>query len=203
MRRTPVLFGACIFVTGLFYLYVQFFWPEFDATIAHFLRREAGPAVAMVMGFISFWGNSYMMVASPFIAGFLFWLGGLRREALLSISVFLADVVNIGLKLAFNRARPEEMDIFPKFQQASFPSGHVVHYVVFFGFVLAVMLLNRRIPAVLRWLIGSLCIFLMAGVSVSRIYLGTHWATDILAAYIIGFIMLFALVVFYARKRPV
>jgi len=61
------------------------------------------------------------------------------------------------------------------------------------------MLANSRINLILRWIIGLLCIFLIVGVSIARIYLGTHWATDILAAYIIGFMMLAVVILLYFK----
>jgi len=71
--------------------------------------------------------------------------------------------------------------------------------VVFFGFILVIMLLNSRINLILRWGIGLLCILLITGVSIARIYLGDHWATDILAAYIIGFMMLGVVILLYLK----
>jgi membrane-associated phospholipid phosphatase len=171
-------------------------WPGFDQAVADLIGKDRGELFTFLMKFISAWGESYMMVATVLMAALLFYWKGLKKEAWLSLSVFIADVINIGLKVLFNRPRPQEMDIFPSFQQNSFPSGHVVHYVVFFGFVLYVMVSHRHIPQVLRSLIGGLCAFLIAGVSVSRIYLGTHWASDILIAYVIGFLMLTFLIIY-------
>jgi membrane-associated phospholipid phosphatase len=64
------------------------------------------------------------------------------------------------------------------------------------------MLFNSRINLVVRWAVGLLCAFLIAGVSVGRIYFGTHWASDILPAYIVGFVMLAVVVLQYLRRKP-
>ena len=165
--------------------------------------QDRGQGFAGLMGFISWWGVSYVMIGSVLVAAILFFAASFKREALFTLAVFIADIINVFLKLIINRHRPDEVVIFPRFQQASFPSGHVVHYVVFFGFILAVMLLNTRINLMLRWGIGFLCAFLIAGVSVGRIYFGTHWASDILPAHIIGFIMLAVIILQYLRKPPV
>jgi membrane-associated phospholipid phosphatase len=144
---------------------------------------------------------SYVMIGSVFVAAFLFFVTSYKREAWFTLGVFSADIINVFLKLIINRHRPDEVVIFPKFQQASFPSGHVVHYVVFFGFILAVVLVNSRINAILRLGIGLLCVFLIAGVSVARVYFNTHWASDILPAYIIGFMMLAVLILLYVKGK--
>jgi len=184
---------------AIFSLFAHFFWPTFDADISGLIRQDRGKGFSALMGFISWWGMDYKMIYTVFCASLLFFVTSYKREAYFTLSVLIADIINILLKLIINRHRPDEVVIFPKFQQASFPSGHVVHYVVFFGFILAVMLVNSRINWVLRWSIGLLCIFLMAGISVARIYLNTHWATDILAAYIIGFMMLGVVILLYLK----
>jgi undecaprenyl-diphosphatase len=182
-------------------LYVHFYWPTFDADISSIIRQDRGKSFSVLMGLISWWGKNYVMILSVFGVSLLFFVTSYKREAWFTFSVFIADIINVFLKLIINRPRPEAVDIYPKFQQGSFPSGHVVHYVVFFGFILAAMLVNSRINMILRWSIGLLCIFLIAGVSVARIYLGTHWATDILVAYIIGFMMLAVVILLYLKGK--
>ncbi|MBF0490037.1 MAG: phosphatase PAP2 family protein [Candidatus Omnitrophica bacterium] len=198
-RGIVLFYIAGVVSLVLFSLYIHFFWSTFDADIAGVIRQDRGKAFAAVMGFISWWGMSYVMIVSVFCASLLFFLASYKREAWFTLSVLVADIVNIFLKLIINRHRPDEVVIFPKFQQASFPSGHVVHYVVFFGFILAVMLFNSSIHKGLRGIVSLLCVFLIAGVSVARIYLGTHWATDIVAAYIVGFMMLGVVILLYLK----
>lgn len=189
-----VLAVACLV---FFTLFVHFFWPSFDRQLTDILRQDRGNIFSAVMGFISWWGMGWMMIVPVFITSAVFFITSYRREALFVFSVFIADGLNILLKSMINRSRPETIDVYPKFQQGSFPSGHGVHYAVFFGFILTVMLVSPRIPKVLRWIVGALCVFLIAGVSVARIYLGTHWPSDILAAYILGFVLLGGILLLY------
>jgi len=182
-------------------LFIYFFWPTFDIDISGIILQHRGKSFAVMMGFVSWWGVSYVMIGSVFVASFLFFVTSYKREAWFTLGVFIADIINVFLKLIINRHRPDEVVIFPKFQQASFPSGHVVHYVVFFGFILAIMLFNSRVNAILRWSIGLLCVFLIAGVSVARIYFNTHWASDIIPAYIIGFMMLAVVILLYLKGK--
>ena len=199
-HKIVVMFYVGVVISiALFSLFVHFFWPTFDADISGIIRQDRGKNFSNLMSFISWWGMDYKMIWSVICVSFFFFITSYKREAWFILSVFIADIINILLKLVINRHRPDEVVIFPKFQQASFPSGHVVHYVVFFGFILAVMLVNSRINVVLRWSTGLLCIFLIAGISVARIYLNTHWATDILAAYIIGFMMLGIVILLYLK----
>ena len=190
-----------VLALGLFTAYVHFFFSCFDKQLMDILHQDRGKTFAAMMGFISWWGMNMNMVWPVFAVAALFFIASYQREAWLTLAVFIADGVNVLLKLAINRSRPQEMDIYPKFQQASFPSGHVVHYVIFFGFILTVLLVNPKIPKIVRWLGGALCVFLITGVSVARIYLGTHWPSDILVAYILGFVMLGILILFYIKSR--
>lgn len=198
-KRIAVFYTGGILALTIFLLCVYFFWPAFDPQISNLIRQDRGRFFSAVMGFVSWWGMSYMMIVPVFVVSALFFILSYKREAGFVLSVFIADTLNIFLKLLINRPRPEEMDIFPKFQQASFPSGHVVHYVVFFGFIFTVMCVHSRIPLLIRWSISVLCVFLILGVSVARIYLGTHWATDILVAYILGFILLGVIILQYLK----
>ncbi|MBF0385293.1 MAG: phosphatase PAP2 family protein [Candidatus Omnitrophica bacterium] len=191
-----------VFSFILLSLLIHFFWPTFDAQVIGFIRQDRGKGFSALMAFISWWGINTRMIWTVVFVAAMFFINSFRKEALFTLSVFIADGINIILKLLIHRSRPEAIDIYPKFQQGSFPSGHVVHYVVFFGFILTVMLVSQRIPKVLRWVAGALCVFLIGGVSIARIYLGTHWPTDILVAYIIGFMLLSVGILQYLRGRP-
>jgi undecaprenyl-diphosphatase len=96
--------------------------------------------------------------------------------------------LDLFLKYAFHRTRPtsEAVKVLQELTTPSFPSGHVVHYVVFFGFLLATMFYVPRIPKEVRIVIGAFCGFLILAVGFSRIYLGAHWATDVIGGYLVG-----------------
>lgn len=83
-------------------------------------------------------------------------------------------------------------------RDSSFPSGHVLHYVVFWGFVCYLWSrtvkhpLLRRIPvAVVSSMIGT--------VGISRVYLGHHWLTDVLGSYSLGSGILLSLIGLHTR----
>lgn len=172
---------------------------SFDVQLTEFIRLKREFDLTPLMRFIDYWGMGPNMVLWVFVAAIIFYLAAYKREALFLMLIFVADAINVFFKILFNRARPEEMVIFPKFQQASFPSGHVVHYVSFFGFLLALMLIHKHIPKLIRYPLSFFCIFLLMGVGVSRVYLGTHWPTDILAAYLLGGVLLFGIIYLYKK----
>lgn len=200
-KKIAFSYAFVVFCLIFFSVIIHFFWPGFDEQVISYVRQNRGKSFSGLMTFISWWGTSFQMTWTVLVAALVFRLASYKREAWFVLSVFPADVVNVLLKLIINRPRPhpQVMSAILKFQQSSFPSGHVVHYVVFFGFILTVMLVQSRIPRIVRWAIGLLCVLLVAGVSIARIYEDTHWPTDILAAYIIGFMMLAAVILQYLK----
>ena len=67
----------------------------------------------------------------------------------------------------------------------SFPSGHVMHYVVFLG-TLAFVLSTSVKPGVNRWLIQGAVLAVLMVIGLSRVYLGVHWPSDVLGGYAVG-----------------
>ena len=200
-KRVAFSYVSVIFCLILFLVFIHFFWPTFDEQVISLVGQDRGKSFSVLMGFISWWGMSFQMTWTVLVAALLFRLASYKREAWFVLSVFPADIVNVLLKLIINRPRPhpQAMSGILKFQQSSFPSGHVLHYAVFFGFILTVMLVQPCIPRIVRWGVGLLCVLLIAGVSIARIYAGTHWPTDILVAYTLGFMMLAVVILQYLK----
>jgi undecaprenyl-diphosphatase len=130
-------------------------------------------------------GAAVLTILTLAAAGFLV----LQRKRWLALYVLAAVasgvIVSTMLKLGFDRPRP---DLVPHGQivyTSSFPSGHSMLSAVVFltlGALLASGQRNLRLRAYLIVLAG----FLTAVVGVSRVYLGVHWPTDVLAGWTAG-----------------
>jgi YegS/Rv2252/BmrU family lipid kinase len=126
----------------------------------------------------------------------------LRLEALFIVLANGTNLVNWLLKRAVRRQRPtnEQAHIARVINEPGFPSGHVMHYLSFFGFIAAAALANLR-PSRLRTAIVSACGAMIALVGPSRVYLGAHWPSDVVAGYLFGGLYLGGLLELYARLK--
>ena len=144
-----------------------------------------------------------MIPSGVIVVGFatLFWLYKYRKAAVFTLLSPIVVGLNAILKLIINRPRPTSAlvnVVFPE-TNASFPSSHTVFYTVIFGFFVYMMFKATRMPMWLRILIGVFGAVMIVLVSFSRIYLGAHWATDVLGGYIFGGILLLITVKIYNR----
>ena len=156
-----------------------------------------------VMASVSFFGTPSVAAISIILSSAVFLVLSLRREALFMLLAFAGDGANAVLKILVNRPRPSSdvVAVMDQLTDRSFPSGHVVHYVIFFGLLYAIVSFRWKLPRWAQFAITFLFLGLLAGVAVSRVYLGVHWATDILGGYMAGFAMLWVMLHFYLHPE--
>lgn len=157
---------------------------RFDAAVRNAVHAHASPALTSVMRALSFVGSAPVigMAALLLILLFVFVIRWPRAAALLSASLLGDVALETVLKHFFRRARPESFFGYPLPDSYSFPSGHAMASVCFFvvlGGLVAHRIPNRGVK-VAFWAIG---IAMAAGIGLSRIYLGVHYPTDVLAGY--------------------
>ena len=159
-----------------------------DLAITRALQSITNPIFAALMDAISWPGFSPQSFIIPILIVGLLYAFGLHWEAVVALfAALFAPLVNAIVKDYIRRPRPgiDLVHVFKVLNSFSFPSGHVMYYVCFFGFLwfLAYTLLKRS------WMRTLLLILLgipIALVGMSRIYLGQHWPSDVLGAYLLG-----------------
>ncbi|MGY4538554.1 membrane-associated phospholipid phosphatase [Mucilaginibacter sp. UYNi724] len=132
----------------------------------------------------------------------LFFLYKYKKAAAFVLATGLTGLISTIIKALVNRPRPSKdlVKILYETTQQSFPSGHVLFYVVFFGFMILLMFQLDHIPNWLRYAVGLLSILLIFSIPFSRIYLGAHWFTDVVGGFLLGLPCLCLLSWLYLRK---
>jgi membrane-associated phospholipid phosphatase len=192
---------ALTFTTHIFAVF------PFDLKISHELQEEKDPVFALVMQGVSAIGDTWIVIVMVGAVSAFY----IARRQLLEAGFILATLSNFMLtsflKVLVARPRPpyfflNPADIFQSINQYSFPSGHVLFFVVFFGFIAYLAWLHQTGFA--RIIVIAICSALVMLIGPSRVYLGAHWASDVLGSYIIGILWLFVLILGYqlvSRKR--
>ena len=155
---------------------------RFDDTVRNAVHQYASPALTRVMVIVSALGSEVLAVV--FVAAVTaFLLLKWRRAAIwLMLTAAGGLVLQVALKLGFHRTRPEVF--FGKLPHGySFPSGHSLMSFCIYG-VLAGLLAARIRSTALRAAIWTTAALLVAGIGLSRIYLGVHYPTDVVAGYL-------------------
>jgi membrane-associated phospholipid phosphatase len=174
-----------------------------DIYFSREVQERQNPALDHVMYWISSPGympQAPIMVVSVSIVFFLFKY---KKAALYLLLTMLGGLVSTLVKVAVNRPRPSDtvVRILQKTTQQSFPSGHVLFYVVFFGFLILLMYQLQGVSKALRGIVIAVCLIFIFSIPISRIYMGAHWFTDVLGGFLLGLICLYVLSWFYLRHR--
>ncbi len=129
-------------------------------------------------------------VAAPLVAAtaVALFIASWRAESIFMVLTPSAGrLVTLVVKELVDRPRPSEgfVHVFRDAASASFPSGHVVHSVVYFG-ALAVVLNLRLRPSRRLRTAQALLVALVLATGLSRIYLGMHWLGDVVGGFAFG-----------------
>ncbi len=124
---------------------------------------------------------------------------GLHWEALMAlIAAVSSTAINVLVKDLIQRPRPTAaaVNVIDVLNSYSFPSGHVMYYLGFLGFI-GFLVFSLLKPSLKRSLLLVLIGVPIALIGISRIYLGQHWASDVLGSYLLGSLTLVAIIQFY------
>ncbi len=176
----------------------------FDLVITKDIQTFHGVVIDSFMRLITWIGYSPQGPLLVAIAVLFLYISGLKWEAVVTLlSNIGISVLGTGIKLLVVRPRPSPdlVNVFTTLSDYAFPSGHVLFFMTFFGF-LAFLAFTLLKPAWGRSLIIAICIGLILLIGFSRIYLGAHWASDVIAAYLLGSVWLTLTVRVYRWGKP-
>ena len=180
--------------------YAYFDW---DVSINRAIRSIALPGFSSLMVGLSWLGSDLAPVVLVVGTGVALMAAGFRLEGIICmIGVSLGSAMNSFLKILIARPRPDPslIEVMKHYNHNSFPSGHVTFFVEYFGFLffLSYVLLKRgRLRNASLVLLGLLILL----ISVSRVYMGAHWPSDTLGAYLAGGVWLMLMIEAYSRLK--
>lgn len=189
-KKKKILIGGLALVFLLILIAVVFQvtgW--FDSTIYQAVRLLRCNFFDNYFIFITKFGNplSVLIVVLVFILLFRN-----RDSLLLSISAFNSVFLNMLIKQIIRRERPNGLRLI-KQGGYSFPSGHAMISVCVYGFLLYLVWTKVK-NKYLKYGISVFLLLLILSIGISRIYVGVHYATDVLAGYILATIEVILLI---------
>lgn len=173
-----------------------------DREFTEEIQEHQYPILDSYMEAISWIGSIPQSILVVLAVSIVFLLFKRKREAIFIPFTLLSGLVSRLLKILIDRPRPTEdlVRIIEKAKHQSFPSGHVLFYVTFFGFLIIVMNHLKDINRALRISVMAISALLIFTIPISRVYLGAHWFTDVLGGAMIGSLCLFILSYIYLKK---
>jgi undecaprenyl-diphosphatase len=154
-----------------------------DTPIRNAVHARSSPPLTATMRGVSLIGSELCLV--PLGVILVWWLVAAKRRraaVLFAVAALGAEALDQIMKLLFNRPRPEPFFGLASPITHSFPSGHAMVSCCFFG-VLAAILAAREPSRMKRIAIFAAAAIVVALMGFSRVYLGFHYPTDVLAGY--------------------
>ena len=173
-----------------------------DVGITRFLQAPTSRLYDGLMHAVSQLGWRWISVGTRASISALMWAAGFRMESAFTVSTWSGDIVTVLIKTRVLRPRPTRdlVRVISDLEEASFPSGHVVHYVTFYGFLYYLVYTHLKQKWFRTWLLSTLGGLVLL-VGPSRVYMGHHWPSDVAGAYLVGTLWLGVIIVAYLETK--
>lgn len=184
--------------------YMVKFYPEaltgFDSNIQTWVRGDLPAELTRFFKTITILGNTPVQVIIAIVAVILLYLRQYKAEAIfVSASGLLSSILIVSLKYIYQRQRPSITHLVHA-SGYSFPSGHSLGTFMILG-AIAIVLAQRLAKKEFKIAVYGITGLLIVLVGLSRIYVGVHYPTDVLAGFTLAFGLLNAIYPTYDRIR--
>lgn len=159
---------------------------SWDASVAGWFQSLRTPGLTRAIVLVSWFGDPRLLVAASLGLGAALTAFARRRELLIAVAVLLGGaVLHLLLKAAIQRPRPAGAWLAAA-HGYSFPSGHTVGAVLFYGLLAYLGARMAGRDGTGRYLYMALGVAIVLAVGTSRVYLGVHFFSDVLGGWVVG-----------------
>ena len=168
----------------------------FDNTIYNFIIGFKSNILTNFFKITTYLGSAYFLI--PLTILLIVLVKDKNKKIGILLALIIPFLINTSLKYIFLRQRPILINLVTE-HGFSFPSGHSCTSLAFYGFLIY-LIYNNLDDKISKFFLISLLTLLVLIICISRIYLGVHYASDVLAGICLGFIVLILFIYFYNKR---
>ena len=203
-KQTFMMKGSFALLLFMIIGYIVKFYPEmlvsFDQPIQTAIRGDLPETLTLLFRAITHLIDIPVIITWVLIVAFIFYRKQWKLESYLMLgNLALAGILIVTFKNIYQRPRPEILHLVEE-KGFSFPSGHSLAVTIMVG-TLIVILSQRIKNTIWRKIVQILLSLYIVSVLVSRIYLGVHYPSDVIASLCVGLGVLFMEFPFYDKLR--
>ena len=203
-KQTYLMKGSFALLLFMIIGYIVKFYPEmlvsFDQSIQTAIRGDLPETLTLLFRAITHLIDIPVIISWVLIVAFVFYRKQWKMESYLMLgNLTLAGILIVTFKNIYQRPRPEILHLVEE-KGFSFPSGHSLAVTIMVGTLIVILSQRIKNSAWRKVVQIGLGIYLVS-VLVSRVYLGVHYPSDVLASLCVGLGVLFIEFPFYDKLR--
>lgn len=158
----------------------------FDVAVLQWLHQHSTPLLTQIATELTYLGTGTVVLMIVAVAALFLWHTEHKHSARLLLAAVAGNILLNGvLKLVFHRARPSVFEWQTTAVSSSFPSGHAMSATVCYGTV-AYLVIRLQKHHWSRLLTGTAAVILILLICATRLYLGVHYPSDVIAGILVG-----------------
>ena len=183
VKNDKMLIASLILlIIFIFFVFLHSYFNIIDDFVYSLVKPLISNDMTNIMQFITFFSDPIWCILLSCLM--ILFVKNKKISKAFLLNLILVFLLNYVLKILFSRNRPADINLIVE-TGFSFPSGHAMMSLGIYGFLIYLLLLSdkNKISQIIGTVSLVLLIFL---IGISRIYLGVHYATDVIAGFIIS-----------------